>query len=229
METKAITEIKFNSVNATRTYRNRDLIDVSKIWCSYKVWRHVLGINNINCYCGCGSQHLMLPLVLSTSILWQQQGKSKVHTHTHTPRRLHLEKCSRLKSCVETGVVIGGPTPTQGHNRDKVTQQTKWLTTVCSKLSALESTGNNHTHGQPAKGNCQRRHQNAPEMKFIRFTGNHEGVTTTQRHTGYKGTGMKPAGRNHFDQKHQTRFNPWPTKKAQFDPLSGPEHLFECK
>lgn len=150
-------------------------------------------------------------------------------THTHTPRRLHLEKCSRLKSCVETGVVIGGPTPTQGHNRDKVTQQTKWLTTVCSKLSALESTGNNHTHGQPAKVNCQRRHQNAPEMKFIRFTGNHEGVTTTQRHTGYKGTGMKPAGRNHFDQKHQTRFNPWPTKKAQFDPLSGPEHLFECK
>lgn len=77
MEAKATFMINGTAEKETRTHRNRDFIDVAKVGGPYKVWRHVLGINNINCYCGCGGQHLMLSLVFSTSILRQRKGRKQ--------------------------------------------------------------------------------------------------------------------------------------------------------
>jgi len=92
-------------------------------------------------------------LCKQTSVPFCSHTHARTHarSHTHTGR-LHLEKCRRVKSCAETGVVIGSPTSGQGHNQDKVTQQAKWLTTICRTLSAQESAG----EGDSAEGGTEK-------------------------------------------------------------------------
>lgn len=63
-----------------RTYRDWDFVHVAKVRGSYEGWRHVLGINYIDCYGGCGGQHLVLTLVLSPSILRKQMVGEGVST-----------------------------------------------------------------------------------------------------------------------------------------------------
>ena len=83
--------------NQRRTYRNWDFVDVAKVRGPYEGWRHVLGIDYVNCDGGCGGQHLMLPLVLPSAILRKQTARPKVR-NVHQFYYVHRNKSKSTSS-----------------------------------------------------------------------------------------------------------------------------------